>query len=110
MDNWVIPEDMATIKAQVKLLADKGEQVTVDDLILETIRRMLELLFDQKLDGHYFAIERLGLIYQVIGFDRAIEGQITAPAQMSLVDMFKTQPIDYVWDYLDNAANQIIKR
>lgn len=110
MDNWVIPEDMPTIIEQQNVLAARGHQVTTDELILESIRRMLELTFDQKLEGHYFAVEQAGLGYNVIGFDRELEGQVIATDKMSFVEMFKTLPIDFVWDYLDAAADKVIKR
>jgi hypothetical protein len=108
MDNGVVPETMAEVNDQVAMMKGRGFEIPVEEVIRETLKRGLQDMFDEKLDGNYFSVQWNEANFDIFGLGHSDEGHIV-PKGESFVEDFKTNAAN-VWDYLDDESQKIVGR
>lgn len=108
MDQHVIAADMPELMAQMADLNANGGEWTPESLIMDTIHRGLQDIFDEKLEGHYYKVRREGDDFTVTDFVNAPVGTLTN-AEFKFVHAFSNQaPV--LWDVLEREAVKILGR
>lgn len=108
MDNDVIAADMPELMDQLAYMNANGANLTPAELIMDTMLRGLQAIFDEKLDGHYYTVRRVDDGFIVYDFINQPTGSLTN-AQFNFVTAFENQA-PFLWDTLEREAVKILGR
>lgn len=108
MDNGVIPQTMAEVNDQVAMLKGRGVETPVEVVLRETIKRGLQEMFDEKLDGNYYSIEWVDEKFDVFSLGHEFEGSVEPNGETFAQDFEKNAAT--TWDYLDDQAQKLVGR
>ncbi|QBO36303.1 hypothetical protein EQG49_07425 [Periweissella cryptocerci] len=108
MDNGVIPQTMAEVNDQVAMLKGRGHEMPVEEVIRETIKRGLQEMFDEKLDGNYYSIQWTADNFDVFSLGHEFEGSIVPNGESFVADFIANAAT--TWDYLDDQAQKLVGR
>lgn len=108
MDNGVIPQTMAEVNDQVAMLKGRGVETPVEVVLRETIKRGLQEMFDEKLDGNYYSIEWVDEKFDVFSLGHEFEGSVEPVGETFAQDFEKNAAT--TWDYLDDQAQKLVGR
>lgn len=103
-----IAVDMPTLMAQIADLEVRGESVDCAELIMTTILNGLQLIFDEKLEGHYYSVRREDDDFVVYDFINQPTGKITN-AEFDFVAAFEKQA-PFLWDMLEREVVKMLGR
>lgn len=107
MDNN-IAIDMPALMAQIADLKAHGESVDRAELIMTNVLNGVQLIFDEKLEGHYYSVRREQDDLVVYDFINQPTGKLTN-AQFDFVVAFENQA-PFLWDMLEREVIKILGR
>lgn len=99
---------MPELMEQLAYLQAQGEVTTAPLLIMDTLLRGLQAIFDEKLEGHYYTVRQVGDDFVVTDFMKQEVGTITN-AQFDFVTAFEAKA-PFLWDMLEREAVKILGR
>ncbi|GAK48735.1 hypothetical protein LOSG293_550050 [Secundilactobacillus oryzae JCM 18671] len=100
-----VPVDMTEVEAKVAELNEKGETVTVESVIMDTVLQSFQAYLEHAEAGHYDSAKledgKLNVYAITGGFMREV-----TPMGTDFVTDFKTNP-DAVFFYLEEQAGKV---
>lgn len=99
---------MPELMEQLAYLNANGQATTAPLLIMDTLLRGLQAIFDEKLEGHYYTVRQVGDDFVVTDFMKQEVGTITN-TQFNFVSAFENQA-PFLWDMLEREVVKILGR
>ena len=101
-----VPENMEEVAMKIAQHQVRGEQLTVQEVIEDAVKEILQAFMDEALEGHYDDVKLEGQTLVVYDFMGREEGQVTP--EKDWVTDFQADA-DAVIDRLEEAVGKIVR-
>lgn len=108
MDNNIIASDMIELNEQLAVMNANGQNITKEELIMDTILRGIQAIFDEKLEGRYYTVKKEADDFLIFDFINKEAGSLTNQ-QFNFVFSFENQSL-MLWDQLEREIVKMLGR